>query len=115
MYDYTKINQYLEKNLDASIAELSRLCAQPSVGAQNWGLIECAELVAEMLQQRNFSLVLPTGGDLYMLGKESRQNRPFFSITHCKSQPPEPWIVESLLFEPTIREELCRGVSDKDI
>ena len=40
----TKIDSYLTSHMDQSIAELSRLCAQPSVSAQNWGLAECAEL-----------------------------------------------------------------------
>ena len=38
MSEYNKIDSYLEKNLDQSIAELSRLVAQPSVGAQNLGI-----------------------------------------------------------------------------
>ena len=42
MSEYTKIDSYLENNLDKSLAELSRLVAQPSVGAQNLGLKECA-------------------------------------------------------------------------
>ena len=54
MTDFAKLDEYLEDHLDESIAELSRLVAQPSVGAQNWGMEECAELVAEMLRQRGF-------------------------------------------------------------
>ncbi len=38
MSNYTKIDTYLEKNLDKSLAELAALVAQPSVGAQNLGL-----------------------------------------------------------------------------
>ena len=37
MKDYTDLDSYLEQNLDQSLAELSKLVAQPSVGAQNWG------------------------------------------------------------------------------
>ncbi|MBE3066514.1 MAG: hypothetical protein IMZ73_03640 [Chloroflexi bacterium] len=37
MTDYTKFDSYLETHMDESIAELSRLVAQPSVGAQNLG------------------------------------------------------------------------------
>jgi hypothetical protein len=37
MTDYQKHDAYLEQNLDASIQELSRLVAQPSVGAQDLG------------------------------------------------------------------------------
>ena len=50
MSDYRKIDLYLEQNLEKSLAELSRLVAQPSVGAQNLGLKECAALVGEMLK-----------------------------------------------------------------
>ena len=45
MTDYSAIDAYLADHLDESAAELSRLCAQPSVAAQNWGLAECAPLV----------------------------------------------------------------------
>ena len=61
MSEYNKIDSYLEKNLDKSLAELSRLVAQPSVGAQNWGLKECAALVGEMLKARG--LRCPNHGD----------------------------------------------------
>ena len=33
-----RVDAYLDAHLDESVAELSRLCAQPSVSAQNWGL-----------------------------------------------------------------------------
>ena len=45
MNGYDEIDSYLESNLDQSIAELSRLVAQPSVGAQKLGMRECAALV----------------------------------------------------------------------
>lgn len=63
MTDFSEMDAYLEAHLDASIAELSRLVAQPSVGAQNWGLAECAQLVAQMLEQRGFAVeIIPTEG-----------------------------------------------------
>ena len=40
MPDYTLIDSTLESYLEASIAELSKLCAQPSISAQNLGLAE---------------------------------------------------------------------------
>ena len=43
MTTYQAVDRYLKAHFDESIAELSRLCAQPSVSAQNWGLVECAE------------------------------------------------------------------------
>ncbi|RPI79194.1 MAG: peptidase M20, partial [Chloroflexi bacterium] len=61
MPDITKIDKYIDVNLDRSISELSRLCAQPSVSAQNFGMMECAALVAEMLAQRGFEVeIMPT-------------------------------------------------------
>jgi acetylornithine deacetylase/succinyl-diaminopimelate desuccinylase-like protein len=63
MSEYTLLDAYLESNLEASLQELARLVAQPSVAAQNWGLQECASLVAEMLRRRGFRVeVMPTGG-----------------------------------------------------
>ena len=63
MSQYTKIDVYLEQNLDKSLAELSSLVAQPSVGAQNWGLQECAALVGEMLRARGFKVrIMETAG-----------------------------------------------------
>jgi hypothetical protein len=50
MDDYTKVDSYLEKNLDASLDELKMLAAQPSVAAQNWGMADCASIVSKMLR-----------------------------------------------------------------
>ena len=61
MDEYTQINAYLVSHLTESVAELSRFAAQPSVAAQNWGLEETAQMVAEMLQARGFSVeILPS-------------------------------------------------------
>ena len=56
MNDHHQIDSYLESNLDQSIAELSKLVAQPSVGAQNLGMRECAALVSKMLKARGFEV-----------------------------------------------------------
>ena len=42
---FAAVDARLEAGLDSSLAELSRLVAQPSVAAQNRGMRECAELV----------------------------------------------------------------------
>ena len=63
MPTYPEIDRYIAANLDKSLAELSELCAQPSVAAQGWGLEECAALVVRLLQQRGFQVkTIPTGG-----------------------------------------------------
>jgi acetylornithine deacetylase/succinyl-diaminopimelate desuccinylase-like protein len=117
MNDYTQIDQYLKENLDSSISELSRLCAQPSVGAQNWGLRECADLVADMLRQRKFTVeVLPTGGaPVVFAERKGRLNKTILFYNHYDVQPPEPLeLWESPPFEPTLRDGklYARGVSD---
>lgn len=117
MHDYSQIDRYLDKNMGDSIAELSRLCAQPSVGAQNWGLNECAILVAEMLQRRNFQVeVLPTGGaPVVFASRTGRSEKTLLFYNHYDVQPPEPLeLWESPPFEPTLRDGklYARGVSD---
>ena len=117
MDNYQPINQYLETHMDESIAELSRLCAQPSVAAQNWGLSECAALVAEMLQQRGFTVeILPTAGAPVVLGElKGRSEKTLLFYNHYDVQPPEPLeLWETPPFEPTLKDGklFARGVSD---
>lgn len=117
MRDYSQIDRFLEQNLDSSIAELSGLCAQPSVGAQNWGLAECADLVAGMLRQRGFEVeVLPTdGAPVVFAERKGRADRTLLFYNHYDVQPPEPLeLWESPPFEPTLRDGklYARGVSD---
>ena len=104
MPDLTQIDQYLENHMDESIAELSRLCAQPSVAAQNWGLEECAGLVAEMLRQRGFEVeILPTGGaPVVYAERKGRSQKTLLFYNHYDVQPPEPLeLWDSPPFEPS--------------
>ena len=117
MNDYTKIKNYLESNLDSSLAELSQLCAQPSVAAQNLGMQECAELVGEMLKKRDFTVeIMPTdGAPVVYAEKKGKLDKTLMFYNHYDVQPPEPleeW--DSPPFEPAIRDGkmYARGVSD---
>jgi len=117
MDDYTAIDEYLHNHLDESIAELQRLVAQPSVAAQNWGLAECAALVAEMLQKRGFRVeIIPTGGaPVVFAERPGRSPKTLLFYNHYDVQPPEPldlWL--SPPFEPQLRDGKLygRGVSD---
>lgn len=117
MSDYNRIDSYLEKNLDASISELSKLVAQPSVGAQNLGMKECAALVAEMLKTRGFDVrVMDTKGAPVVFGeRKGRSNRTLLIYNHYDVQPPEPLeLWETPPFEPALRDGKLygRGVSD---
>jgi acetylornithine deacetylase/succinyl-diaminopimelate desuccinylase-like protein len=117
MSDFTQIDAYLEEHLDQSIAELSRLVAQPSVGAQNWGMEECAALVSEMLRQRGFEVkTMPTGGaPVVYAERKGRSEKTLLIYNHYDVQPPEPLeLWDSPPFEPALREGKLygRGVSD---
>jgi acetylornithine deacetylase/succinyl-diaminopimelate desuccinylase-like protein len=117
MKDYKKIDGYLEKNLDKSIAELSRLVAQPSVGAQNLGMKECAALVGEMLEARGFNVeIMPTPGAPVVFGeRKGRSGKTLLIYNHYDVQPPEPLeLWETPPFEPSLRDGKLygRGVGD---
>src|SRR5574341_2499837 len=117
MADYRKIDQYLEANLNESIAELSKLVAQPSVGAQNLGLKECAALVADMLRARGFKVqIMDTPGAPVVFGeRKGKSNKTLLIYNHYDVQPPEPLeLWETPPFEPSLRDGKLygRGVSD---
>jgi len=117
MKDYASIDNYLDQHMDESIVELSRLCAQPSVAAQNWGLTECANLVGQMLSQRGFSVeVLSTEGAPVVFGElKGTSPKTLLFYNHYDVQPPEPLeLWNTPPFEPTIRDGklFARGVSD---
>lgn len=111
------IDRYIEENLNASIKELSNLCAQPSVAAQNLGIEACADLVADSLKARGFKVqILPTGGSPIVFGeRKGKKDETLVVYDHYDVQPPEPLdLWESPPFEPTIRggRLYARGVAD---
>ena len=117
MADFNKIDSYLDAHLDESIAELSRLAAQPSVAAQNWGLAECAALVAGMLQKRGFEVeTIPTGGaPVVYAQRKGRSAKTLLFYNHYDVQPAEPLeLWDSPPFQPEVRDGklYARGVSD---
>jgi len=117
MKDYSKIDKYLTDHLDESIAELIELASQPSVGAQNWGMQECAALVAGMLKKRGFTVeILPTGGaPVIFAERKGRSNKVLLFYNHYDVQPAEPLeLWDTPPFEPALRDGKLfgRGVSD---
>lgn len=112
-----RVDAYLDAHLDESVAELSRLCAQPSVSAQNWGLEPCAALVGELLKKRGFQVeVIPTGGaPIVFAERGGKSSRTLIFYNHYDVQPAEPLeLWESPAFVPTLRDGklFARGVSD---
>ncbi len=117
MSDYKKMDEYLDKNLDQSLAELSIYVAQPSISAQNIGLKECAQLVKDMLEKRGFKAqVMSTdGAPVVFAERKGKSDKTLLIYNHYDVQPPEPLeLWESPPFEPEIRNGKMygRGVSD---
>jgi acetylornithine deacetylase/succinyl-diaminopimelate desuccinylase-like protein len=117
MTDFTAVDRYLEDHLEASLDELSRLVAQPSVAAQNLGMEACAELVASLLKARGFDTkVLPTGGAPVVVAERAgASERTLLIYNHYDVQPAEPLeLWTSPPFEPARRDGKLfgRGVSD---
>jgi acetylornithine deacetylase/succinyl-diaminopimelate desuccinylase-like protein len=115
--DFSILDSYLDTHLNASIAELSQLVAQPSVGAQHLGMQECAELVNKMLRQRGFSTeIMPTGGAPVVFGEyKGKSDKTILFYCHYDVQPPEPLeLWETPPFEPSLRDGKLfgRGVGD---
>jgi acetylornithine deacetylase/succinyl-diaminopimelate desuccinylase-like protein len=117
MRDYKAFDVYLEANLTRSIEELKQLAAQPSVGAQNLGMRECAGLVGQMLRARGFEVeIIPTdGAPVVFAERKGKKDRTLLFYNHYDVQPPEPLeLWETPPFEPTLRDGklYARGVSD---
>jgi len=117
MADFARVDHIIRQRLDSSLAELSRLCAQPSVSATGHGIHECASLVAEMLRRRGFTVqILDTPGwPVVFADRPGPSERTLLFYNHYDVQPPEPLdLWETPPFEPSIRDGkmYARGVSD---
>ncbi len=117
MNDYTKLDAYVLDHLEDSLSELCTLVSQPSVGAQNWGMQECAALVGSILEKRGFTVeILPTGGAPVVVAElKGRSNKTLLFYNHYDVQPAEPLdLWETPPFEPSRREGKIygRGISD---
>jgi acetylornithine deacetylase/succinyl-diaminopimelate desuccinylase-like protein len=117
MENFKAVDAYLDANLDASLDELAKLCAVPSIAAQNLGQQECAELVAAMLQKRGFKTeIMPSGGaPVVYAERKGSSDKTLIFYNHYDVQPPEPLeLWNTPPFEATRRDGkmYARGVSD---
>lgn len=117
MSAYDSIDQKLDESLAASLDELIRLCAIPSIAAQELGLDECAERVSELLQARGFtSEIMPTEhAPVVYAERKGKSDKTLILYNHYDVQPPEPLeLWDSPPFEATERDGkvYARGISD---
>ncbi|MGK0619510.1 M20/M25/M40 family metallo-hydrolase [Meiothermus cerbereus] len=111
------IDRYLEENLEAYLQETIRLCAQPSVSATGQGVLECADLVEQILQRHRFQTWKIEGyGNPVIVGRaQGHSQRTLLFYNHYDVQPPEPLeLWDSPPFEPQIRDGklFARGAKD---
>lgn len=117
MIDLKQSDKYIGDHLDESLDELAKLCAIPSIAAQNRGLDECAALVTKMLERRGFKAeIMPSGAaPVVYAERKGKANKTLLFYNHYDVQPPEPLeLWESPPFEATRRDGkmFARGVSD---
>ena len=117
MSELNRIDQYLENSLDDSLGELSRLCAIPSIAAQNEGLEECAKMAGEMLSKRGFKveIMATERAPVVYAERSGKSDKTLLLYNHYDVQPPEPLeLWDSPPFEATRRDGklFARGVSD---
>lgn len=117
MTDFGPVDRYIDAHLQESINELSRLCAQPSVSAQNWGLTECANLTAELLRKRGFQVEIhaTAGAPVVYAERKGRGEKTLLFYNHYDVQPAEPLeLWDNPPFVPVVKDGklFARGVSD---
>jgi acetylornithine deacetylase/succinyl-diaminopimelate desuccinylase-like protein len=115
---FLSVDRYIEEHLDGWLAELTELCAVPSVSARHEGIDDCAGLVAELLRRRGFDArVEPSGGHPVVLAHANGGNagRTMLLYNHYDVQPPEPLeLWESPPFAAQVRDGklYARGAKD---
>jgi len=109
---------WIDAHQDAAVGSLQRFCRQPSISAQNKGMRDMAELVAERLRELGAETSLvPTQGFPVVVGQLAGEHTRRLAIyDHYDFQPPEPleaWSAPP--FEATLRDGrlYARGVADK--
>src|SRR5215207_5167670 len=112
------ISAYVDEHAEPMLEQLKTLVRQPSISAQDVGVKECAELLAEMMRADGIDTqILPTAGQPVIVGKgDAVPGAPTALVYgHYDVQPVDPleaWL--SPPFEPTIRDGRLwgRGTGD---
>lgn len=88
------IYAYIDANRDEAIRDLQTFVQQPSVSAQNIGLVECAQLVKEMMNKDGLDATLHQlgGGPPLVFGQMTspKATKTMLCYSHYDVQPPEP-------------------------
>lgn len=102
---------------ESLIAELRKLCRQPSIAAQNVGMPETAQMVLRMMEDAGLAAeIVPTAGHPVVYGeRDVGAARTILFYDHYDVQPPEPldeWDYPPFGAEIDDGVLYARGVSD---
>jgi len=117
MPDIKAVDLYLESHLESSLSELKTFCSQPSIAAQNLGMVESAQMVYNMLKARGFSgsIYDTEGYPVVVAERKGLVDKTLLFYNHYDVQPPEPLdLWTSPPFDPQERDGKVygRGISD---
>lgn len=113
-----QLRNFIDHRRNEYLEQLFTLLRQKSISAENIGILDCANLLKEMMNDAGISTrLLETDGNPIVFG-EIISNPDALTLLiygHYDVQPPDPlkeW--KSPPFEPTIRDGkiFCRGVGD---
>lgn len=113
-----KVYKYIEENKELYIQWLQALCQQPSVAAQNRGMVETAEMVRNYLQEYTGAHAeqLETSGFPVVYGEiNSGKERTLSFYNHYDVQPEDPvelWHSDPFGAEIRDGKMFARGVAD---
>lgn len=112
-----KVYEYIDRNKDMYIKWLIRLCKQPSIAAQNIGMVETAKIVEEQLSYINAeSKQVPTSGNPVVYAEVHGNTKKTLSFyNHYDVQPEDPielWDSDPFAAEIRNGRIYARGVAD---
>lgn len=107
---------YIDQHQQKFIERLQWLCRQPSIAAQNVGILETAQMVAQLMQDVGIQTELyATDGAPVVYGTVGSGPRTLLIYNHYDVQPPEPLdLWESPPFAAEVRDGklYARGAAD---
>jgi acetylornithine deacetylase/succinyl-diaminopimelate desuccinylase-like protein len=110
------IQQVIEERKQVYVDWLVRLCQQPSIAAQNVGMVETADLVEELLQGIGAETRrISTSGFPVVYGAVGAGEKTLAFYNHYDVQPPEPleeWLSDPFAAEIRDGALYARGVAD---
>ncbi len=111
--------EYIDSNVDMFVEDLRILCRQPSLSAQNRGIVDCVKVLKEIMDEIGINVkVIPVeNGNPIVFGELPAEgaNRCLGFYNHYDVQPPEPLeLWKTPPFEADVRDGkmFARGVSD---